>query len=114
MLDTLELITIITNIKSIQRLIKTGEIKMMLIKLKFLSPTNSRGDRLKAIANQLTKTYQWDYSLDHPSNYRQAGMQLYLDIRALKGNQDMLPPVSAQIFFLKDEAFALVKTCLDN
>jgi hypothetical protein len=87
---------------------------MMLIKLKFLSPTNSRGDRLKAISNQLTKTYQWDYSLDHPSNYRQAGMQLYLDIRALKGNQDMLPPVSAQIFFLKDEAFALIKTCLDN
>jgi hypothetical protein len=87
---------------------------MMLIKLKFLSPTNHRGDRIKAISNQLTKTYPWNYSLDHPSNYRQCAMQLYLDIRSLHGNQDMLPPVFCQTFILKEDYFGLVKTCRDE
>ena len=81
----------------------------MLISLKFLSPTNHRGSRIKATCNQLTKTYHWDYSLEVSDNYRKAAMQLVLDLRKI--NPEVLPPCSARVFLLKDQFYALTDDC---
>jgi hypothetical protein len=38
--------------------------KMVIIKTKYLSPTNTRGSRIKASANGFTVTISYDYALN--------------------------------------------------
>lgn len=39
---------------------------MQTVITKYLSPTNSRGARIKVTGRQLTKTFSYDYSADEP------------------------------------------------
>ena len=53
----------------------------MIIKTKYIGPTNYRGSRIKAIhkrdsENTFSKTISWDYALESPDNHLEAAKAL--------------------------------------
>ena len=49
---------------------------MQSIVTKFIGPTNTRGSRVKALADAGSLTTSWDYSLNTDENHRAAAMAL--------------------------------------
>jgi hypothetical protein len=50
---------------------------MQAIQTRFLSPTNSRGARIKAWCKAGSKTIAYNYELDASQNHYEAAMQLF-------------------------------------
>jgi hypothetical protein len=70
---------------------------MIIIKTKYLKPTDTRGARVKAICGTLTFTIPWDYSLNTTPNHAAA-------VKALK-DQYMLEWNTCNMGYGYDEGY---------
>lgn len=81
---------------------------MMTFTIKPLPLTSPIKTFIKASSPQKSIVIPWDRSLDTLSNYRQAALTLHEAIRNLKGNDDMPPAFSTELFTFNNELFAFV------
>lgn len=81
----------------------------MIIKLKYIGPTNHKGSRIKAVNNQASGFYSWNYALGADDNYLQAAKLLWVETQHESGLDHNLKLKNFKLYYLKGEMFVTIE-----
>lgn len=81
----------------------------MIIKLKYFGPTNTKGSRIKAVNNQASGVYSWNYALEMNDNYLQAARLLWTETQQKNGLDHNSRLKNFKLYYLKGEMFVTIE-----